>query len=76
MIHLGHALLAIISVFNPHPRPKPYWLNGVPNCPAGWSVYAVESRAIAGKDSVICVREPKTHNSSDPYASDRSCDRE
>ena len=57
MTHFGHALLAIISVFNPHPRPKVYWQNGIPTCPAHWSAYSIESRALAGKDSAICVHE-------------------
>jgi len=62
MIPLVHAVLAVVSVFNPHPKPKPFWLNNVPSCPAGWSVYAIESRALAGRDSTVCVREVTRSN--------------
>ena len=48
-------LFFLLSLF--HHSPRPVWQGNYPSCPAHWTVYADESRAIAGKDAAICVKE-------------------
>lgn len=54
--------LVVLSLGHYHPTQKPYWYAGVPSCPQGYSVYADESRALAGKDSAVCVKEVRQRN--------------
>ena len=49
--------LAVISGFARR-RPSATWRADTQtwNCPVGYSVYSVESEAIAGRDSAVCFK--------------------
>lgn len=47
----------LIEIAFHHPHPYYNSATGVWSCPVGYSVYAVESEAAAGKDFVHCIRD-------------------
>lgn len=59
MLRIAWIMILVIQALTkvvPH-RPKPFWYGGIPSCPLHYQVYAVQSRAIRGKNSVVCVPE-------------------
>lgn len=57
-----HVLLLAVLFW--HRPPKPIWIvqdeSGItsPSCPVGYTAYASEKEAIAGRDFVHCVKWP------------------